>query len=66
MRALLVNDIFDEIGDELYALNSLSRLFQDKDLHAFLPIVSVFEYAAHKALLMERQSLQRLPPRTTR
>ena len=39
MRALLVNDIFEEIGDESYALNSLSRLFRDKDLHAFLPIV---------------------------
>ena len=39
MRALLVNDIFEETGDESYALNSLARIFQDKDLHAFLPIV---------------------------
>ena len=39
MRALLVNDIFEEVGDELYALNSLSRLFRDKEMHAFLPIV---------------------------
>ncbi len=44
MRGLLVNEVFEEIGDEEYAQNSLSKLFQDKDLQAFLPIVYVVRY----------------------
>ena len=36
MRALLVNDIFEEVGDEEYAQNALSRLFADKIFQTFL------------------------------
>ena len=36
MRALLVNNIFEEVGEEKYAQNSLSRTFSDKILQTFL------------------------------
>ena len=36
MRALLVNNIFEEVGVEEYAQNALSNLFGDKAFQQFL------------------------------
>ena len=36
MRALLVNNIFEEVGVEKYAQNALSKLFGDKVFQLFL------------------------------
>ena len=36
MRALLVNNIFEEVGEEQYAQNALSKTFSNKVLQSFL------------------------------
>ena len=36
MRALLVNNIFEEVGEEQYAQNALSKTFSNKALQTFL------------------------------